>query len=74
MITRAACGYPHIRIIHGADGIVQISAMPRDGDPLHRIAAGQQIGLIAIDFATRRRMRINGTLLERSDTAMSIGV
>jgi hypothetical protein len=36
------------------------SALP-DADPLHAIADGQPAGLIVIDFATRRRVRINGT-------------
>ncbi|BBX39521.1 hypothetical protein MSIM_09720 [Mycobacterium simiae] len=60
--------------LRGADDIVQISQAPRDGDPLHRITAGQQVGLVAIDFATRRRMRVNGTLLVNGDTGMSIRV
>lgn len=60
--------------LRGADDVVQISRVPRAGDPLHRIAAGQQVGLIAVDFATRRRVRVNGTLLARDDTGMAIGV
>ncbi|HYB37060.1 MAG TPA: pyridoxamine 5'-phosphate oxidase family protein [Mycobacterium sp.] len=37
------------------------SALP-DQDPLHGLPDGQPIGLIAVDFAARRRVRINGTL------------
>jgi uncharacterized protein len=37
------------------------------GDPLHKIAAGQQVGMTAVEFATRRRVRINGTLTAASD-------
>ncbi|OBA59549.1 pyridoxamine 5'-phosphate oxidase [Mycobacterium sp. 1100029.7] len=54
--------------LRGADDTLDISAAPRENDPLYRTPTGQQVGLIAIDFATRRRMRINGTLAE-SDTA-----
>jgi predicted pyridoxine 5'-phosphate oxidase superfamily flavin-nucleotide-binding protein len=32
------------------------------GDPLHGIAAGQKVGMTAVEFAARRRVRINGTL------------
>lgn len=33
-----------------------------EGDPLFGMPDGQPVGLVAIDFATRRRMRVNGTL------------
>lgn len=42
--------------------ILRIAARPVPGDPLHRIPTGQPIGMIAMDFAARRRLRINGTL------------
>jgi hypothetical protein len=32
------------------------------GDPLHGITSGQQVGLTAVEFASRRRFRVNGTL------------
>ena len=32
------------------------------GDPLHNLAAGQPIRLVTIEFATRGRVRVNGTL------------
>ena len=34
------------------------------GDPLHGLPAGQQVGLVVVDFAARRRVRINGTLIQ----------
>jgi len=37
------------------------AALPA-GDPLAGMPDGQQVGLVAIDFATRRRLRVNGTL------------
>lgn len=33
-------------------------------DPLHGLPAGQPIGLVAVEFAARRRVRINGTLAD----------
>ncbi|MYW96368.1 pyridoxamine 5'-phosphate oxidase [Amycolatopsis rubida] len=33
-----------------------------EGDPLHGLPAGQLLGMTSIEFATRRRVRINGTL------------
>lgn len=41
---------------------VQINAKPASGDPLsENILWNDHIGMIVIEFATRRRMRINGT-------------
>jgi uncharacterized protein len=33
-----------------------------EGDPLHGLPAGQQVGLIVVELAARHRVRINGTL------------
>ena len=42
---------------------VRVSAVPSPGDPLRdALAEGDEAGLIAIDLATRRRMRVNGTV------------
>ena len=60
--------------LHGDGGILQISVLPREGDPLHRMPIGQPVGLISIDFAARRRMRINGSLVERDNTGMRVHV
>jgi predicted pyridoxine 5'-phosphate oxidase superfamily flavin-nucleotide-binding protein len=48
--------------VHAGATVLRIGARPQLGDPLHHLPAGQSIGMIAIDFATRRRMRVNGTL------------
>lgn len=42
--------------------------------PLAELAAGQHVGLIVIDFATRRRMRINGTIAASDHSGLSIAV
>jgi uncharacterized protein len=45
-----------------SDRTIRIEAMPSSGDPLaENILANDQVGMIVIEFATRRRMRINGT-------------
>jgi uncharacterized protein len=60
--------------LRGVDDTLRIDAVPREGDPLHGMPVGQQVGLIAIDFATRRRMRINGSLTESADAGMVVHV
>ena len=41
---------------------LSIHARLPEGDPLHGLPAGQQAGLVVVEFATRRRVRVNGTL------------
>lgn len=60
--------------LRGHEGVLHVSASPRDGDPLHEIQTGQQVGLIAIDFATRRRLRINGELVGADHASMTVRV
>lgn len=60
--------------LRGHEGVLHVSASPRDGDPLHEIQTGQQVGLIAIDFATRRRLRINGELVGADRASMTVRV
>lgn len=49
--------------VHADDpGTIMIDALPAVGDPLHDVLrGGQQIGMIAIEPQTRRRMRVNGS-------------
>jgi predicted pyridoxine 5'-phosphate oxidase superfamily flavin-nucleotide-binding protein len=43
------------------DRTVRIGALPIDGDPLkENLKTNHQVGMIVIEFSTRRRMRING--------------
>ena len=44
------------------------------GDPLHGLPAGQQAGLVIIEFAARRRVRINGTLTAADDDRLALKV
>ncbi len=41
---------------------VAVHAVIPAGDPLHGLPAGQKVGMTTVEFATRRRVRINGTL------------
>jgi uncharacterized protein len=45
-----------------------------DADPLHDLATGQPVGLVVMEFATRRRARVNGTLLARRGDTLTVGV
>ena len=60
--------------LRGQEGVLHVSASPREGDPLHEVQTGQQVGLIAIDFATRRRLRINGELVGADHASMTVRV
>ena len=60
--------------LQGEDEILRVSAVPREGDPLHRMPVGQPFGLIGIDFAARRRVRINGTLVSGDNAGMTVQV
>ena len=42
---------------------LEIGAAPGPGDPLHDVAAGQEVGLLVIEYVARRRARINGRLV-----------
>ncbi|BAX91607.1 pyridoxamine 5'-phosphate oxidase family protein [Mycobacterium shigaense] len=60
--------------LRGDDDQLRVSVTPREGDPLHGLPIGQQVGLIAIDFPTRRRLRINGVLVDADDAGMTVHV
>lgn len=53
---------------------LQAAASIPDGDPLHGLAAGQPVGLVVIEFATRRRVRINGVLADAGPGRLAIDV
>lgn len=54
---------------------VQINASPRPEDPLYdNLRHNSQIGLLVIDFATRRRMRINGDVQLQPDNTLLVSV
>ncbi|WP_333894342.1 pyridoxamine 5'-phosphate oxidase family protein [Mycolicibacterium gadium] len=56
------------------DRELKVHALPSPGDPLHELAAEQPVGLLAIEFATRRRVRVNGTLAQVGDAGLLLAV
>jgi hypothetical protein len=54
---------------------LRIAAIPRGSDPLAPgLVLDAQIGVLAIDFETRRRFRVNGRLAETSPDALVVHV
>lgn len=50
---------------------LRIAATPQQGDPLaENLQPGTALGLLAIDFASRLRMRLNGTLTRHDSSAL----
>ena len=60
--------------LQGRADILHVSAFPREGDPLRGMPIGQQVGLIAIDFASRRRLRVNGEFVSADHLGMAVRV
>jgi predicted pyridoxine 5'-phosphate oxidase superfamily flavin-nucleotide-binding protein len=56
------------------DGMLEVHAVPVDGDPLHHIDVGQPVGMLAIEFATRRRVRVNGTVAAADANGLVVSV
>ncbi|MFF7209315.1 pyridoxamine 5'-phosphate oxidase family protein [Streptomyces sp. NPDC008238] len=53
---------------------VRVAARPGAGDPLAGLPAGGAAALIVIDFANRRRLRLNGTLASAGDAGLDLAV
>jgi predicted pyridoxine 5'-phosphate oxidase superfamily flavin-nucleotide-binding protein len=53
---------------------LRVHALPLPGDPLRDLPVGQAIGLIVVDYARRRRIRVNGVLVERSVEGLRVDV
>ena len=57
------------------DATLVISGCPVDGDPLHHhLRPQKQVGALLIDFAKRRRLRVNGRLSRVASCALEIAV
>ena len=78
-----AAGWPLATLLTGRPGFVQspnpatlhITALPDAGDPAaEALAPGREIGLLGIDFSTRRRIRANGHIVDRDATGISIAI
>jgi uncharacterized protein len=53
---------------------VQAAAVIPPGDPLHLLPTGQTVGLVVIEFSTRRRVRINGLLAGANGAGLTVNV
>ena len=53
---------------------LRVRALPSPGDPLHDLPVGQAVGLIVMDYARRRRIRVNGVLVERGAEGLRVDV
>ncbi|WP_101948507.1 pyridoxamine 5'-phosphate oxidase family protein [Mycobacterium sp. 3519A] len=56
------------------DRTLRVGTTPGSGDPLHGLPAGQPVGMLAIEFAIRRRVRVNGTLIRSDPDGMELFV
>ncbi|TCO49751.1 pyridoxamine 5'-phosphate oxidase family protein [Actinocrispum wychmicini] len=69
--TVPVLGRPGFLAVDAPD-VLRVAALP--GEPLAALTAGQDVGMIVIDFATRRRIRINGTVDATDHSGLSIVV
>ncbi len=78
-----AAGRPWASVLVGAPGFVhaddertlRIDALPLPSDPLARsLETGAPLGLLGIELATRRRNRMNGTVVARDDGGFTVAV
>jgi len=53
---------------------LEVHAVPVPGDPLHGLPAGQPVGLLVIEYAARRRARVNGTLVTTGTDRLVVDV
>jgi uncharacterized protein len=69
-----SAGWPLATLLTGPPGFVQspdsntlhIAALPQTGDPAAPgLIPGQEVGILGIDFSTRRRNRANGRIVSR---------
>lgn len=57
-----------------APTVLEVRALPAEGDPLRDLPAPQAVGLIVIEFALRRRLRVNGTLARAGRDGLRVDV
>ena len=76
-------GWPLATLLTGQPGFVQspnpstlhIAALPDAGDPANEaLSPGREIGILGIDFSTRRRNRANGRIVARDSSGIRIAV
>lgn len=76
-------GHPIATVLSDEPGFIEsphptrlsIGVLPAPEDPAYRhIADGRQIGLLGLEFPTRRRNRANGVVTRRSDHGFSVEI
>jgi predicted pyridoxine 5'-phosphate oxidase superfamily flavin-nucleotide-binding protein len=76
-------GWPLATMLTGEPGFVQspentilrIAALPETNDPARAtVVPGRDIGVLGIDFATRRRNRVNGQIVAADALGLTVGV
>lgn len=81
--TTDAAGWPLATVLAGTPGFVhspdpvtlRIDALPAAGDPAaERLAEVQEIGILGLDLATRRRNRANGRIAARDAAGFTLAV
>ncbi|MEV4604324.1 pyridoxamine 5'-phosphate oxidase family protein [Amycolatopsis sp. NPDC049253] len=60
--------------LEGFDTTLVVHTRPGAGDPLHELPTGEPAGLIAVEFATRRRLRVNGTVVASAEGGFLLDV
>lgn len=60
--------------LEARDRTLRVHTTPGQGDPLHGLPPGQAVGMLAIEFATRRRVRVNGTLTHSEADGLALFV
>ena len=53
---------------------LEVHTAPAPGDPLHGLPSGQPVGLLVIEYAARRRARVNGTLVTAGEDRLVVEV
>ena len=60
--------------LDGHGTTLDVHTAPVESDPLHGLPVGQPVGLLTVEFAIRRRMRVNGLLKEVGPDRLTIDV
>ncbi|MEV5476310.1 pyridoxamine 5'-phosphate oxidase family protein [Streptomyces sp. NPDC052207] len=68
--TSPVHGEPGFLVADGTN--VTVHTPPPAGDPLHDAPVPQHVGLLAIDFGIRRRIRVNGELTDGSADTLTV--
>ncbi|MEB3049874.1 pyridoxamine 5'-phosphate oxidase family protein [Mycolicibacter sp. MYC123] len=56
----------------GGPSTLRVGTSLPSADPLHSLPTGQPAGIIVVDFATRRRVRINGVLTQSGEAGLTL--